>query len=264
MLSPCASHAVPGLNPSLGLGYSSSSQIARVRTESWVSDYLYCPACGHEKLTRYAANKPVADFFCANCHSDFELKSKRQTTALPGKRIIDGAYASMMERIRSITNPHLFFMIHDGLSVMSFCFIPRHFFTATCIEARKPLGANARRSGWQGCNIRLDLIPEVGKIYLIRHAEWIEREAALAQYRQGELLQTDDVARRGWMLDILRCIDNLSSDEFELSELYSFEPKLSTLHPKNRNIRAKIRQQLQILRNRGIIEFTSRGKYRRI
>lgn len=264
MLPQRSSLAAPGLDPTLAQGYSSNSQKARIITESWVSRHLYCPACGHEALTRYEANRPVADFCCGSCRSDFELKSKRQAKPTPGKRITDGAYASMMERLHSTTNPHLIFMIHDGLRVMNLCFIPGHFFTASCIEARKPLGANARRAGWQGCNIRLDLIPEAGKIYLIRHAQWVAREAALEQYRLSERMRTDDLRHRGWMMDILRCLDDIPSAQFELSELYAFEDKLSTLHPDNHNIRAKIRQQLQFLRNRGIIEFTSRGQYRKM
>jgi type II restriction enzyme len=34
------------------------------------------------------------------------------------------------------------------------------------------------------------------------------------------------------------------------------------LHPQNRNIEAKIRQQLQMLRDHGLIEFLGNGRYR--
>jgi type II restriction enzyme len=43
-----------------------------------------------------------------------------------------------------------------------------------------------------------------------------------------------------------------------------FEEHLSHLHPDNRHVRDKIRQQLQVLRNRGLIEFVKPGVYRRI
>ncbi|MEF9988207.1 MAG: hypothetical protein RR504_07455 [Christensenellaceae bacterium] len=36
------------------------------------------------------------------------------------------------------------------------------------------------------------------------------------------------------------------------------------LFSKNNNIQEKIRQQLQILRDRGVVEFIQRGKYRKI
>ena len=39
---------------------------------------------------------------------------------------------------------------------------------------------------------------------------------------------------------------------------------LQARHPQNNNIRPKIRQQLQVLRDKGVIEFLGRGLYRKI
>lgn len=61
----------------------------------------------------------------------------------------------------------------------------------------------------------------------------------------------------------MRCIDRLP-EKFYLNEIYAFEQELSLQFPKNNYIKEKIRQQLQILRDQGVIEFLSRGKYRRI
>jgi Dam-replacing HTH domain len=47
-----------------------------------------------------------------------------------------------------------------------------------------------------------------------------------------------------------------------LDEVYAFERHLGELYPGNQNVRPKIRQQLQFLRDRGFIEFVSRGNYR--
>ena len=67
---------------------------------------------------------------------------------------------------------------------------------------------------------------------------------------------------RGWLLDTLKCIELLDKKEFSLSELYSFEAFLKLKHPQNNNIQAKVRQQLQILRDYGYLSFTKRGEYR--
>ena len=56
--------------------YNSKSQKIRVLTEDWVKRNQYCPICGNDILNNYDANKPVADFYCSDCQSDFELKSK--------------------------------------------------------------------------------------------------------------------------------------------------------------------------------------------
>lgn len=43
--------------------YTNPSQKAKILTESWVNDQIYCPNCGHLDIDKYENNKPVADFF---------------------------------------------------------------------------------------------------------------------------------------------------------------------------------------------------------
>lgn len=64
-------------------------------------------------------------------------------------------------------------------------------------------------------------------------------------------------------MDILLCIEEVDSP-FSLSEAYGFEDALSKRHPKNNNIRAKIRQQLQVLRDKGFLEFLGKGMYKKL
>lgn len=66
------------------------------------------------------------------------------------------------------------------------------------------------------------------------------------------------------MFDVLDCVNEIPSSEFSLEEAYSFEGKLSAKYTDNHNVRAKIRQQLQILRDKGYIEFLGRGQYKKI
>ena len=47
-----------------------------------------------------------------------------------------------------------------------------------------------------------------------------------------------------------------------LADVYKFENYLGELHPDNHHVRDKIRQQLQVLRDAGILEFIGRGRYR--
>jgi len=68
---------------------------------------------------------------------------------------------------------------------------------------------------------------------------------------------------RGWTSDVIRCVDLIGTREFELSDCYKFESKLKDLHPENQNIKPKIRQQLQIMRDEGLIEFLGNGRYRK-
>jgi len=68
----------------------------------------------------------------------------------------------------------------------------------------------------------------------------------------------------GWELDVFNCLKSIENDVFSLSDVYAFEDTLGELHPNNFNIKAKIRQQLQYLRNLGLIEFKERGVYRKL
>jgi type II restriction enzyme len=63
-------------------------------------------------------------------------------------------------------------------------------------------------------------------------------------------------------VDVLNAIRRLGKPRFSLEDLYDLEPELQSAHPHNRNVRPKIRQQLQVLRDLSLIEFTGRGTYR--
>ena len=61
----------------------------------------------------------------------------------------------------------------------------------------------------------------------------------------------------------MNCVDKLE-DSFTLKDIYAYESFFQKKYPNNNFIKDKIRQQLQILRDRGLLEFKSRGKYRKI
>lgn len=63
-------------------------------------------------------------------------------------------------------------------------------------------------------------------------------------------------------MDVLSALRSLGKQSFSLEEVYALEPKLAQLHSDNRHVRDKIRQQLQILRDARLLDFTARGSYR--
>ena len=69
------------------------------------------------------------------------------------------------------------------------------------------------------------------------------------------------VELRGWTAEVLRCIRELGRRRFTLHDLYGFESELARIYPRNLHIRAKIRQQLQRLRDKGVLRFLGRGYY---
>jgi type II restriction enzyme len=69
--------------------------------------------------------------------------------------------------------------------------------------------------------------------------------------------------QRGWLTVILSLVDRVGKTRFSLPDIYAFEPLLAQLFPANKNIRAKIRQQLQVLRDLGQLKFLGSGTYMR-
>ena len=62
----------------------------------------------------------------------------------------------------------------------------------------------------------------------------------------------------------MTCVDLIKKQSFTLEDVYSFEEKLKLKYPNNNFIKDKIRQQLQLLRDKGFIEFTTRGNYQKV
>ncbi|HKW64795.1 MAG TPA: hypothetical protein VJN89_19735 [Candidatus Acidoferrum sp.] len=68
--------------------------------------------------------------------------------------------------------------------------------------------------------------------------------------------------KRGWTLDVLQVVQSLKKSEFSLQDVYAHADALARLHPANRHVHPKIRQQLQVLRDLGLLDFLGGGDYR--
>lgn len=249
------------MNHQAARNYKSHAQIARVITEDWMQKEGYCPNCLNPSLTQYANNQPAADFYCPRCHEDFELKSKKNKLS---SMIPDGAYHTMLQRISSDNQPNFFFLTYSAFwQVKELMLVPKYFFEPSIIIARQPLANHARRAGWVGCNIWLDKIPKAGRIHLIYEGKTIQPDSVQKKLQQTHFIHEKKPEKRVWILDIMACIDSIPSMEFTLDKLYDFESELKQKHPNNRFIKDKIRQQLQLLRDKGFIEFLGHGKYRK-
>ncbi len=241
--------------------YTSGSQSARTWTEAWVKMWAYCPHCGNAKISQFPNNSPLADFLCSSCNEEFELKSQKSKF---GAKVADGAYKTKCERLAASNNPNLLLMNYDlkSLSVVNLFIVPKHFFIRDIIERRKPLAATARRAGWIGSNILIGKVPESGKIRIVQNGVIRPKETVLEEWQKTLFLRSESLESRGWLLDVMKCVESLGRREFTLDDVYEFERHLGELYPGNQNVRPKIRQQLQFLRDKGFIEFLSRGHYR--
>lgn len=239
--------------------YSATPQIARAVTEEWCAREMYCPACESDRLSQSRANTPAIDFTCPICDQAFQLKSSRSWNT---KKIVDAGYEAMVRAIRADRTPNLLLLNYSSdWAVANMLLVPRVFFTESIIEKRKPLGINARRSGWIGCNILLREIPNDGKIAVVSAGKPLPAVDVRFEFSRIRALSELPPGLRGWTVDVLRIVRRLGKTRFSLDDVYQFEPQLQALHPQNRHVRPKIRQQLQILRDLRLLSFDGQGKY---
>ncbi len=241
--------------------YEAQTQKARFWTENWVASQLYCLNCGRSNVSKLANNAPVADFRCEDCREEYELKSQ---SGKFGTKVVDGAHRTMLERLSAQNNPNLILLAYSRgeQRVTDLSVVPKHFFVPEMIEARKPLAPSAKRAGWVGCNIALNRIPEIGRVAVVRDGVLVPREAVLEKWRSTTFLRDKPSAARGWLIEVMRCVEDIRRTEFEIRDVYRFESRLQELYPDNQHVREKMRQQLQVLRDVGFIEFLGRGRYR--
>ena len=149
-----------------------------------------------------------------------------------------------------------------SLSVVNLLIVPKHFFVRDIIQERKPLAATACRAGGSDRISCWIVFPSLGKIYIVRISVVRPKDAVLEEWQKTLFLRDQSLEARGWLLDVMKCVESLGKRDFTLDEVYAFERHLGDLYPGNQNVKPKIRQQLQYLRDQGFIEFVSRGNYR--
>jgi len=251
---------IPTGDLALGIGYVSASQRTRVITEAWIGQNGYCLACESDRLTATSANTQSRDFECPHCGHPYELKSSRSPF---GTRVVDGAYSSMMRRIQNSTVPSFLLLQYSpSWRVINLTAIHHALISPVAIQRRTPLAASARRAGWVGCNLLLSKIPNEGRISMV--SQGIAANKSLCR---KSFAATGQFARltpegKSWTATTLRLLHSLGSRNFSIQDAYTLECELSQVFPENKNIRAKIRQQLQVLRDAGFLIFESRGNYK--
>ena len=245
---------------SIASAYKSPLQRARVISEAWFAQNAYCLACEAEQLLRTPTNTVATDFLCDSCGHRYELKTFGRR---PRRSLVDGTYASLMERVRSGSAPTLCLLERsEGWLIRSLTAIHSSFLTPSVIEARNPLRQSARRAGWIGCNIRLDRMPPDGEIEVIAAGAPCPRSEVRRKFQRFLPLAQLPPNQRSWTALTLKAIRKLRKDRFSLQDLYLYESELSAVYPGNHNVRAKSRQQVQVLRDLEVLSFEGQGKYR--
>jgi len=251
------------MNGALAARYTSAAQRARVVTEDWALRNLACLACEEDRLKPLTPGAQVSDFVCAEGHK-YQLKAKQGTF---GAKVANSAYEAKVAAIREGRAPNYLFMGYTlpDWGVRQLIAVPGHLLTLAAVEKRRPLSETARRAGWVGSNILLNQLPVDGRLPWIDFGKVMELRQARRMWQRFQDLNKKPPEKRAWIADVLAVVRRLQAEgrgTFTIDDAYAFEQELAQRHPDNRHVKPKIRQQLQLLRKRGILAFESRGLYR--
>ena len=78
-------------------------------------------------------------------------------------------------------------------------------------------------------------IPELGKIFYVQDGNPSSKREVLERWGKTEFVrQTQGIDAKGWLLDVLLCVERLRKSEFTLEDVYAFEAELQRKHPEKR------------------------------
>ena len=179
--------------------------------------------CGNPEILQFPANLPVADFFCPRCNDQYELKSQKKPF---GEKLANGAYSTKIERLKSASNPNLLLLSYDfdNASVKDICIVPKHFFVPEIVEQRNSpwlrqpaaLAGSDQTYCW-------GKFPESGRIHVVQNGILVPRENVLERWRQTLFLRALPANARGWLIEVMKCVETFGAREFEIDDIYAFE-----------------------------------------
>lgn len=129
--------------------------------ERLVREHTDCPGCKSDGRTFriLPSNFKCADLVCDFCGYLVQVKSKRINGSLPDEvkgKILGAAWGPQRDRMSAGIYFSLYIVLVNEFGLASIYFLPRDLQTPAMFQPRKPLGAKAKRAGWQGFNIDLD------------------------------------------------------------------------------------------------------------
>jgi type II restriction enzyme len=192
----------------------------------------------------------------------YELKSsaRAHTTVVQ-----DGGFDSMMRRMRAQEAPALMLMQYTpDWCVKKLIAVHPVFMTPAVVRKRdKPHRRPKTGKEYWMCNLNLSVIPPDGKIMVVDEGEARPHALARREFRESMRFQEVPLRERGWASLVLAKVRQIGKTEFTLADVYAYEEAMHAVYPDNSHVRPKIRQQLQVLRDLGYLEFLDgRGEYR--
>jgi len=75
--------------------------------------------------------------------------------------------------------------------------------------------------------------PDLGKIFIVQNGVVKNKDEVLDRWSKTEFIKsTNNIEAKGWLLDMLLCVEKINKQDFSLDDIYAFTGSLS-LHFKN-------------------------------
>jgi type II restriction enzyme len=251
-------------------------------------------------LTWLEPGHPASDYKCPSCEFWFQLKSQKSRTGESITDGAYAAMMNAI-RHDELPSFYFMQYDLASWSVRNLLLVPSFAFPPSAIIKRPPLSRTARRAGWVGCNFDLNRVPAEARIPVVttiaspphrpgfschsslatRHTRTVivPPEEVREKFKRVKPLKDIPITQRGWTLDVLNVVAAVCDrrkreqpaahraplqdwKEFTTADAYAFSRELENLHPDNQHVRDKIRQQLQVLRDAGLLLHIERGVWR--
>lgn len=108
--------------------------------------------------------------------------------------------------------------------------MPGHVITPPIVEAGILLNEDGRRLRYNESSIRLDRIPETGRIELVEVGEVVSFSEVRSEFKQTASLSETDIDARDATIPVTHCVDGLDvrpGERIEPLEVYTFEVRLA-------------------------------------
>lgn len=145
--------------------WKNESRIVGEACEYYIKNNIKCVRCNENNFKKYKTNETSKDLICISCNQKFQIKAKsvthKQVNNIKNKNIfktIGGEYSTTVKNINEQIDYLILLYEKKSYKIINILYIKYENINLNCIIPRKPLSTNAKRAGWQGCNIIFDNI----------------------------------------------------------------------------------------------------------
>jgi type II restriction enzyme len=144
----------------LNTNWKSESRIVGEASEEYVKNNIKCIRCNNINFEKCKTNEKSKDLICIECNQKYQIKAKSATKKQINNIInnktfktIGGEYSTTLNNINQNIDYLIIFYEKNTYKIQNILYVKNEYIDQHCIVPRNPLSINAKRAGWQGCNI---------------------------------------------------------------------------------------------------------------